>query len=193
MIGSQPHYYKPLSSIIITLEKEHQRKIRIQARAQETLRASSAPIQSLSTRGEHQVRSSQRTKTKVLAFLAQSPSFRPKTNAKVPDFDKLHQAFQKEVMERTERREVTLCQPFQLRTSALQPHRSRRSTDKSPVSLVIFLFSIQFWIWCFNVSLKMVNSLDGWFWIYKLASRLLTHFLKFQSKNISVLPIHKLI
>ncbi|XP_053538749.1 protein FAM161B isoform X1 [Ictalurus punctatus] len=113
-------------------EKEHQRKIRIQARAQETLRASSAPIQSLSTRGEHQVRSSQRTKTKVLAFLAQSPSFRPKTNAKVPDFDKLHQAFQKEVMERTERREVTLCQPFQLRTSALQPHRSRRSTDKSP-------------------------------------------------------------
>ncbi|KAB5562318.1 hypothetical protein PHYPO_G00016500 [Pangasianodon hypophthalmus] len=47
-------------------------------------------------------------------------------------FDKLHQAFQKEVMERTERREVTLCQPFQLQTSALQPRQSRSSTDKSP-------------------------------------------------------------
>ncbi|MCI4382667.1 hypothetical protein PGIGA_G00017620 [Pangasianodon gigas] len=113
-------------------EMEQQRKIRIQARAQETLRASSTPIQSLSTRAEHQARSSQRTKTKVLGFLEQSPSFRPKINAKVPDFDKLHQAFQKEVMERTERREVTLCQPFQLRTSAIQPHHSRSSTDKSP-------------------------------------------------------------
>ncbi|XP_060788795.1 protein FAM161B [Neoarius graeffei] len=113
-------------------EKEQQRKVRIQARAQETLRVSSAPIQSLSARAEHRARSSQRTKTKVLGFLDQSPSFRPKTNAKVPDFDKLHQAFQKEAMERTERREVTLCQPFQLRTSTLQPHHSRSSTEKSP-------------------------------------------------------------
>ncbi|XP_058254314.1 protein FAM161B isoform X2 [Hemibagrus wyckioides] len=111
-------------------EKEQQRKIRIQSRAQETLRASSAPIQSLSSRAEHQARSSQRSKTKVLGFLEQSPSFRPKTNAKVPDFEKLHQAFQKEAMERTERREVTLCHPFQLRTSALQPRHSRSSTDK---------------------------------------------------------------
>ncbi|KAK3538241.1 hypothetical protein QTP70_033073, partial [Hemibagrus guttatus] len=111
-------------------EKEKQRKNRIQARAQETLRVSSAPIQSLSSRAEDQARSSQRSKTKVLGFLEQSPSFRPKTNAKVPDFNKLHQAFQKEAMERTDRREVTLCQPFQLRTSALQPHHSRSSTEK---------------------------------------------------------------
>ncbi|KAF7704389.1 hypothetical protein HF521_021461 [Silurus meridionalis] len=112
-------------------EKEQQRKIRIQVRAQETLRASSAPIQSLSIRADHQACSSQRSKTKNLGFLQQSPSFRPKTNTKVPDFEKLHQAFQKEVMERTERREVTLCQPFQLRTSALQPRHSISSTDQS--------------------------------------------------------------
>ncbi|XP_060735324.1 protein FAM161B [Tachysurus vachellii] len=111
-------------------EKEQERKIRIQARAQETLRASSAPIQSLSSRAEHWARSSQRTKSKVQGFIEQSPSFRPKINAKVPDFDKLHKAFQKEAMERTERREVTVCQPFQLRTSALQPRHSRGSGDK---------------------------------------------------------------
>lgn len=139
-------YCKPLAFINVTLEKEQQRKIRIQARAQESLRASSAPIQSLSTRAEHQARSSQRTKAKVLGFLEQSPSFQPKTNARVPDFAKLHQAFQKEVMERTERREVTVCQPFQLRTSALPPRHSRSSTDKSPVSLAFFLLCIQFLI-----------------------------------------------
>ncbi|GAA6096547.1 protein FAM161B isoform X1 [Tachysurus ichikawai] len=111
-------------------EKEQERKIRIQARAQEILRASSAPIQSLSSRAEHWARSSQRTKSKVQGFIEQSPSFRPKINAKVPDFDKLHKAFQKEAMERTERREITLCQPFQLRTSALQPRHSRGSGDK---------------------------------------------------------------
>ncbi|KAM9465800.1 protein FAM161B isoform 2-T2 [Clarias gariepinus] len=113
-------------------EKEQQRTIRIQARAQETLRASSAPIQSLSSAAENQIRSAQRTKTKALGFLEQSPSFRPKTNAKVPDFNKLHQAFQKKAMERTERREVTHCQPFHLRTSALQPRLSRSSAEESP-------------------------------------------------------------
>lgn len=134
----------PLTTINVHLEKEQQRKIRIQARAQETLRASSAPIQSLSNRSEHQTRGFQRTKTNVLGFLEQSPSFRPKTNAKVPDFNKLHQAFQKEAMERKERREVTLCQPFQLRTSALQPRHSKSSMDEIPVGLDFFLFKISF-------------------------------------------------
>lgn len=132
-------YCKHLAFIIVILEKEQQRKIRVQVRAQETLRASSAPIQRLSTRADLQARSSQTTKTKVLGFLEQSPSFRPKTNAKVPDFNMLHQAFQKEAMERTEKKEVTLCQPFQLRTSALQPRQRRSSTEKSQVGLVFFL------------------------------------------------------
>lgn len=133
-------YCKPLTSINIPLEKEQERKIRIQARAQEILRASSAPIQSLSSRAEHWARSSQRTKSKVQGFIEQSPSFRPKINAKVPDFDKLHKAFQKEAMERTERREITLCQPFQLRTSALQPRHSRGSGDKIQVGFVFFVY-----------------------------------------------------
>ncbi|KAI4879089.1 hypothetical protein NFI96_001426 [Prochilodus magdalenae] len=113
-------------------EEEKKRKIRIQARAQETLRASSAPIQSQAPRADgQQSRTSQKTKSKVLGFLEQRPSFRPVIIAQVPDFDKQYQAFQRKLMETSEKREVTLCRPFQLRTSTLQPRHSRSSTDKS--------------------------------------------------------------
>uniref|UniRef100_A0A4W4GCB6 FAM161 centrosomal protein B n=1 Tax=Electrophorus electricus TaxID=8005 RepID=A0A4W4GCB6_ELEEL len=113
------------TSINVTSEAEQQRKLRIQARAQETLRASSAPIQNLFHRADCPTRTAQRTKSKVLGFLEQKPSFRPKINAEVPDFDKLYQAFQSKLQERAEQREITLCQPFQLRTSALQPRQSK--------------------------------------------------------------------
>uniref|UniRef100_A0A4W4GH21 FAM161 centrosomal protein B n=1 Tax=Electrophorus electricus TaxID=8005 RepID=A0A4W4GH21_ELEEL len=119
------------TSINVTSEAEQQRKLRIQARAQETLRASSAPIQNLFHRADCPTRTAQRTKSKVLGFLEQKPSFRPKINAEVPDFDKLYQAFQSKLQERAEQREITLCQPFQLRTSALQPPFSITYTCKS--------------------------------------------------------------
>ncbi|XP_072546519.1 protein FAM161B isoform X2 [Salminus brasiliensis] len=113
-------------------EEEQKRKIRIQARAQETLRASSAPIKMQVSRAHgQQASTAQRTKSRVLGFLEQRPSFRPKTTAEVPDFDKLYQAFQRKVMKTAEKKEVTLCQPFQLRTSTLQPRDSRSSTDQS--------------------------------------------------------------
>ncbi|KAL7862025.1 hypothetical protein SRHO_G00134660 [Serrasalmus rhombeus] len=112
-------------------EAEQKRKIRIQARAQETLRASSAPIQSQAPRADgQQARTAQRTKSRVLGFLEQRSSFQPVINAQVPDFDKLYQAFQSKLMETAEKREVTLCQPFKLRTSTLQPRQSRSSTDQ---------------------------------------------------------------
>ncbi|XP_062863654.1 protein FAM161B [Trichomycterus rosablanca] len=112
-------------------EEEQQRKIRIQMRAQETLKASSAPIQSQCTRANLQANTAQITKSKLLGFLQQTPSFQPKINTKVPDFNKLYQGFQKEVMERGERKEVTVCQPFQLLTSTLRQRNSRSSLDKS--------------------------------------------------------------
>ncbi|KAG9268575.1 protein FAM161B [Astyanax mexicanus] len=117
-------------------EEEQKRKIRIQERAQETLRASSAPIQIQVPRVHgQQARTSQRTKSRVLGFLEQRPSFQPKTNAEVPDFNKLHQAFQKKTMEAAVKKEVTRCQPFQLRTSTLQPRQSRADTDQSLSSI----------------------------------------------------------
>ncbi|XP_056623154.1 protein FAM161B isoform X2 [Triplophysa dalaica] len=105
-------------------EQEQQRKIRIQLRAQETLKSSSAPIQTQESSAESQSRSAQKTKSKMLGYLDQMPSFRPKTNTAVPDFDKLHHAFQQKAMEKAERKDVTHCKPFQLHTSTLLP-RSR--------------------------------------------------------------------
>lgn len=106
-------------------EQEQQRKIRIQLRAQETLKASSAPIQTpIQACADSQSRSAQKTKSKMLGYLHQMPSFKPKTNTAVPDFDKLYQTFQQKAMEKAERRDVTHCKPFHLRTSTLQP-RSR--------------------------------------------------------------------
>ncbi|RXN11330.1 protein FAM161B-like isoform X1 [Labeo rohita] len=117
-------------------EQEQQRKIRIHLRAQETLKASSAPIQRQEPSADRQTRSAQTSKSKMLGYLEQKLSFRPKTNAAVPDFDKLYQAFQQKAMEARERRDVTQCKPFQLRTSTLQPHHrspenTQESTDKT--------------------------------------------------------------
>ncbi|XP_056333765.1 protein FAM161B [Danio aesculapii] len=116
-------------------EQDQQRQIRINLRAQQTLKAASAPIQKQEASADKQPRSTQKSKSKMLGYLDQKLSFRPKINTTVPDFDKLHQAFQQKSMEMTERRDVTQCKPFQLRTSTLQPrHRSpenpKNSTDK---------------------------------------------------------------
>lgn len=116
-------------------EQDQQRQMRIHLRAQQTLKAASAPIQKQEASADKQPRSTQKSKSKMLGYLDQKLSFRPKINTTVPDFDKLHQAFQQKSMETTERRDVTQCKPFQLRTSTLQPrHRSpensKNSTDK---------------------------------------------------------------
>ncbi|XP_043119072.1 protein FAM161B isoform X2 [Puntigrus tetrazona] len=112
-------------------EQEQQRRIRIHLRAQETLKASSAPIQRQEPDADRQTRSAQKSKSKMLGYLDQKLSFRPKTNAAVPDFDKLYQAFQQKAAEAAERRDVTHCKPFQLRTSTLQPHhRSPENLQK---------------------------------------------------------------
>ncbi|KAK2878575.1 hypothetical protein Q8A67_019366 [Cirrhinus molitorella] len=117
-------------------EQEQQRKIRIHLRAQETLKASSAPIQRPEPSADRQTRSAQKTKSMMLGYLDQKLSFRPKTNNAVPDFDKLYQVFQEKAMEAKERRDVTHCKPFQLRTSTLQsrhrsPENPQESTDKT--------------------------------------------------------------
>uniref|UniRef100_A0A672N7U2 FAM161 centrosomal protein B n=1 Tax=Sinocyclocheilus grahami TaxID=75366 RepID=A0A672N7U2_SINGR len=112
------------------LRQEQQRKICIHPRAQETLKVSSAPIQRQEPRADRQTRSAQKNKSKMLGFFDQKLSFRPKTNAAMPDFDKLYQAFQRKAMEAAERRDVTHCKPFQLLTFTLHPHSFNKSTDK---------------------------------------------------------------
>ncbi|XP_036397397.1 protein FAM161B [Megalops cyprinoides] len=112
-------------------EKELHRKIRIQIRAQDMLRSSMAPIKTQVSRGDEEKRSSHRTRKEVLGFLDEKPSFQPRTNPQVPEFDKLHKALQKEALKRTEQKDVTRCQPFQLRTSALPPRRRQKTPEPS--------------------------------------------------------------
>uniref|UniRef100_A0A3P8XUB3 FAM161 centrosomal protein B n=1 Tax=Esox lucius TaxID=8010 RepID=A0A3P8XUB3_ESOLU len=111
-------------------EEELQRKIRIQQRAQETLRKSTAPIENQAHTENPEPRTAQRTKMEVLAFLYQKPTFKPKTNSLVPDFDRLHKAFQREALRRAERTDMTKCQPFHLRTSTKTSRPSRSISEK---------------------------------------------------------------
>ncbi|XP_048831078.1 protein FAM161B isoform X2 [Brienomyrus brachyistius] len=119
------------------MEEELHRKIRIQIRSQDMLRSSMAPIEVRPETRDPETRSAQRTKKTVLGFLNEKPTFQPRTNLRVPDFDRLHRAFQKEALRRAEKKDVTRCQPFQLRTSALPPRENQRnhevSSNKTPI------------------------------------------------------------
>ncbi|KAM6961227.1 protein FAM161B [Aplochiton taeniatus] len=90
------------------------RKLCIQARAQETLRSSIAPVGPVRAGP----RSSQR-RTERLGFLDERPTFKPRTSSQVPDFSRLHRALQTEALRRSEAQDGTKCQPFNLRTSSL--------------------------------------------------------------------------
>uniref|UniRef100_A0A8K9UXS8 FAM161 centrosomal protein B n=1 Tax=Oncorhynchus mykiss TaxID=8022 RepID=A0A8K9UXS8_ONCMY len=109
------------------MEKEELRRmICIQPRAQENLRKSTAPIENQTHTENPEPHSFQHTKKEVLAFLDQ-------TTSQVPDFDRLHKAFHREALRRAERKYVTKCQPFHLRTSTLPSRTSRSSSEKEQV------------------------------------------------------------
>ncbi|KAG9336445.1 hypothetical protein JZ751_002792 [Albula glossodonta] len=121
----------PRVSELLKVEEELDRKVRIQMRAQDMLRNSIAPIETQVHREDLERRCAQRTKKEALSFLEEKPTFQPRTSTLVPDFDKLYRVFQKEVLKRAVNKEVTKCQPFQLRTSALPPRQSKKSSDSS--------------------------------------------------------------
>ncbi|XP_034051059.1 protein FAM161B [Thalassophryne amazonica] len=77
------------------------------------------------------LRAADRTKKEKLGFLDERPTFQPRIIPQVPDFVRLHKAFQIEVLQNTERKDVTKCQPFYLRTSALPTRQSKTSTKNS--------------------------------------------------------------
>ncbi|XP_053291149.1 protein FAM161B [Pleuronectes platessa] len=70
-----------------------------------------------------------RTRKEKLGFLDEKPSFQPKIIQQIPDFRRLHKALQTEVLRKSQSRDVTKCQPFKLRTSAL-PERQRKMSPK---------------------------------------------------------------
>lgn len=81
------------------------------------------------------LRTAERTRKEKLGFLDEKPSFQPKIIHQVPDFSRLHKALQTEALRKTQSKDVTKCQPFYLRTSALPARQSRMSPVKSQVKL----------------------------------------------------------
>ncbi|XP_053191134.1 protein FAM161B [Scomber japonicus] len=84
--------------------------------------------------GGPRLRTAERSKKEKLGFLDEKPSFHPKIIHQVPDFSRLHKALQTEVLRKPEIKDVTKCQPFHLRTSALPARQSRLSLENSKVA-----------------------------------------------------------
>ncbi|XP_026164237.1 protein FAM161B [Mastacembelus armatus] len=83
--------------------------------------------------GAPKLRTSERTRKEKLRFLNEKPSFQPKIIHQVPDFSRLHKALQTETLRKTQSKDVTKCQPFVLRTSALPARSSKMSPENSQV------------------------------------------------------------
>lgn len=83
--------------------------------------------------GSPKLQTAERSRKEKLGFLNEKPSFRPKIIHKVPDFSRLHKAMQTEMLRKPQIKDVTKCQPFCLRTSALPARQSRMSPENSQV------------------------------------------------------------
>uniref|UniRef100_A0A096M0X2 FAM161 centrosomal protein B n=1 Tax=Poecilia formosa TaxID=48698 RepID=A0A096M0X2_POEFO len=71
----------------------------------------------------------------TLGFLDEEPTFKPKIIPDVPDFKSLHKALQREALEKKQSQDVTRCQPFFLRTSALPARKYKKPPETSQVKV----------------------------------------------------------
>ncbi|KAG8448917.1 hypothetical protein GDO86_015841 [Hymenochirus boettgeri] len=96
-------------------ETELLRKMNSQMRAKDMLQNSAAPIPL--SRGVRDSSISLKTQQEYLGFLQQNLTFQPRTNATIPDFQKLYRVFQKESMKNQKEKEPTRNKPFTLHTA----------------------------------------------------------------------------
>ncbi|XP_028251869.1 protein FAM161B [Parambassis ranga] len=93
---------------------------------------SARPVNSLLSSGP-KLRTAERTRKAKLGFLDEKPSFKPKITQQVPDFNRLHKALQSGALRNMQSKDVTQCQPFLLRTSALPPRQRRKSLEDAEI------------------------------------------------------------
>ncbi|XP_057715938.1 protein FAM161B [Corythoichthys intestinalis] len=79
------------------------------------------------------LRIADRNRMQKLAFLDEKPSFQPKINHQVPDFQQLHKTLQTESLRTSLGKHITKCQPFYLRTSARHARQSKPSPETSQI------------------------------------------------------------
>ncbi|NWV44379.1 F161A protein, partial [Grantiella picta] len=101
-------------------EEELYREIRIRMRAEELLRNSSVPNSRLAlkeTKEKHKSIEPKQTRQKL------------KIKSSVPDFERLHEKFQRRLLQQKKVKHLTVCEPFDLRTSYIPSKKGKILKD----------------------------------------------------------------
>ncbi|NXI64308.1 F161A protein, partial [Anseranas semipalmata] len=103
-------------------EEELYREIRIRMRAEELLRNSSLPTSRLAFKN-----TSKKKKHKCIE--PKETEHKPKIKPNVPDFELLHQKFQKRLLQKKQVKHLTVCEPFDLRTPHIPSNKGKILRD----------------------------------------------------------------
>ncbi|NXA42287.1 F161A protein, partial [Eudromia elegans] len=103
-------------------EEELYREIRIKMRAEELLRNSSLPSSRLAIKDV-----SKKKKHKCLE--PKETEHKPRIKSHVPDFEVLHQKFQKRLLQQKQVKHITVCEPFDLRTPYIPSNKGKILRD----------------------------------------------------------------
>ncbi|XP_046770987.1 protein FAM161A isoform X3 [Gallus gallus] len=102
-------------------EEELYREIRIRMRAEELLRHASLPTSRLASKDAN------RKKHKCAE--PKEAEHKPRIQPSVPDFDRLHQKFQRRLRQKQQLKHLTVCEPFHLRTPHIPSNKGKVLRD----------------------------------------------------------------
>ncbi|NXH67237.1 F161A protein, partial [Hydrobates tethys] len=103
-------------------EEELYREIRIRMRAEELLHNSSLPNSRLALKDTNK-------KKKHKCIEPNETEHKPKIKSNVPDFELLHQKFQKRLLQQKQLKHLTVCEPFNLRTPYIPSNKGKILKD----------------------------------------------------------------
>ncbi|NXM46273.1 F161A protein, partial [Gymnorhina tibicen] len=103
-------------------EEELYREIRIRMRAEELLRNSSVPNSRLALKETNKKKKHKSTEPK-------QKEQKSKIKSSVPDFELLHEKFQKRLLQQKKVKHLTVCEPFNLRTSYIPSKKGKILKD----------------------------------------------------------------
>ncbi|NWI72390.1 F161A protein, partial [Dryoscopus gambensis] len=103
-------------------EEEVYREIRIRMRAEELLRNSSVPNSRLALKETNKKKKHKSTEPK-------QKEQKSKIKSSVPDFELLHEKFQKRLLQQKKVKHLTVCEPFDLRTSYIPSKKGKILKD----------------------------------------------------------------
>ncbi|KFQ69688.1 Protein FAM161A, partial [Phaethon lepturus] len=103
-------------------EEELYREIRIRMRAEDLLRNSALPNSRLALTNTNK-------KKKHKCIEPKETEHKPKIKSNVPDFELLHQKFQKRLLQQKQVKHLTVCEPFDLRTPYIPSNKGKILKD----------------------------------------------------------------